>query len=164
VAEPGLSDDFRDLLIELADASAEFLVIGGWALALHGYGRSTDDMDILVRPSTENAQRVFSALARYGVPVAAHGVTEELFAQKKYGYRLGVKPNLIELLTTIDGVEFDEAWHGRKSFHLDGREIPFIGRAALIKNKRAAGRAKDLADIEWLVTHPEHPDGSCAES
>lgn len=155
MAELGLSDDFADILLELADANAEFLLIGGWAVALHGYGRSTDDLDIFVRPSKENASKVFAALARYGAPVANHGVTAELFANSGYGYRFGIKPHLIELLTTIDGVEFDEAWRARRSFSLKGRKIPFIGRAALLKNKRAAARAKDLADVEWLENHPE---------
>lgn len=151
----GLVDDFRELLTALSDEGAEFVLIGGWALALHGYGRGTDDMDVLVRPSPENAQRVFRALVRFGAPVSAHGVTEGLFAQSGYGYRMGVKPNLIEILTKVDGIDFDEATLEGKSFELDGRVIPYIGRAALLKNKRAAGRPKDLADVDWLERHPE---------
>jgi hypothetical protein len=154
VADIGLNSDYRDLLIALADASAEFLLIGGWALALHGYGRGTDDMDVFVRSTRENAERVFKALVEFGAPVAAHGVTAGLFAETGYGYRMGIRPNLIELLTSIDGVTFDEAQSGQRFFDLDGRQIPYIGRAMLLNNKRAAGRAKDLADIEWLINHP----------
>ena len=152
--EPPLVDDFRDLLIAFADEGVEFVLIGGWALALHGYARGTDDMDVFVRPTRDNARRVYAALATFGAPVAAHGVTEELFAQEGYGYRMGVKPHLIEILTRIDGVAFEEARQGARSFELEGRAVPFIGRSALLRNKRAAARPKDLADVAWLEDHP----------
>ena len=155
----GLNKDFQDLLAALVDAKAEFVLIGGWAMALHGHGRGTDDMDVLVRPSAENAQRVFTALLEFGAPVSAHGVTAELFAGARYGYRMGQKPNLIELLTSVNGITFDEARAGARFFELDGRQIPFIGRAALLQNKRAAGRPKDLADVAWLEAHPEEEPG-----
>ena len=151
MAEPaGLNQDYRDLLIAFADHGVEFLLIGGWALALHGHGRGTDDMDVFVRASPDNAEKVFGALATFGAPVEAHGVSPGLFAHEEYGYRFGVKPNLIEVLTTIDGVSFDEAWADHEELVLEGRTVPFIGRSALIKNKQAAGRAKDLADLAWL--------------
>jgi hypothetical protein len=73
-----------------------------------------------------------------------------------YGYRVGIRPNLVELLTTIDGVTFDQAWADKRSFELDGRRIHYIGRKTLLANKRAAGRAKDLADAAWLEAHPEN--------
>ena len=155
MADIGLNADFRDLLLALADRDAEFVVIGGWALALHGYGRGTDDMDIFVRSTPENAKRVFEALLEFGAPVVAHGVSAELFAEPGFGYRIGIRPNLIELLTTIAGVSFDEASEGRQFFELEGRQIPYIGRKMLLRNKLAAGRAKDLADVEWLNQH--HP-------
>lgn len=148
-----LADDFRDLLVAFADEKVEFLVIGGWAVALYGNVRGTDDLDVFVRPTSDNAKRVFRALLVFGAPVVAHGITEGLFASKGYGYRMGVKPNLIEVLTSIDGVDFDEALQGGGAFPLEGRDIPFIGRQALLKNKRAAGRPKDLADVDWLEKH-----------
>lgn len=159
---PPLTSDFADLLVALADEQAEFLLIGGWALALHGYGRGTDDMDVFVRPTSENAVKVIRALVSFGAPLHSHGVTEDLFAQPRYGYRFGVKPNLIEVLTTIDGVTFDEAWSDHKTFDLAGRIIPYIGRRSLIRNKRAAGRPKDQADVAWLEEHAEDdsPDRS----
>jgi hypothetical protein len=156
--DPPLVDDFRDLLVAFADGGVDFVVIGGWALALHGYARGTDDMDVFVRSTRDNAQRVFDALTAFGAPVAAHGVTADLFAKQGYGYRMGVKPNLIEVLTSIDGVDFDAAANGARTFELDGRQIPFIGRSALMLNKRAAGRPKDLADLAWLESHPEPDD------
>lgn len=145
-----LSADFRDLLVALADAHADFLLIGGWALAAHGHVRGTDDLDVFVRATPENAARVLAALRDFGAPVIVHGVTEDLFSQPGSGYRMGVKPQLIELLTTIDGVSFEEAWVDHLPLEIDGRVVPTIGRAALLKNKEAAGRPKDLADAAWL--------------
>jgi Nucleotidyl transferase of unknown function (DUF2204) len=148
-------DDFRELLTTFADEGVDFVLIGGWALGLHGHGRGTDDLDVLVRPTPQNAEQVFRALVRFGAPVSAHGVTEGLFARSGYGYRMGVKPNLIEILTKVDGIEFDEAIEEGRQFELDGRTIRYIGRQALLRNKRAAGRPKDLADVDWLEKHPE---------
>jgi hypothetical protein len=149
-----LVDDFKDILVVFADERVEFVVIGGWAMALHGHGRGTDDLDLLVRPSADNAEKVFRALTRFGAPLSAHNVSEGLFAQAGYGYRMGIKPHLIEILTKVDGISFDEAAAGAPYFHLEGRTIPFIARSALLENKRAAGRPKDLADVDWLEKHP----------
>lgn len=150
MAPANLHADFLDLLIALTSAEAEFVLIGGWALALHGHGRGTDDLDIFVRPTPGNATRVFAALARFGAPIAQHEVTEELFAREGYGYRMGVKPHRIELLTMIDGVSFDEVWAGAVITSIGGIQLRVMGRAALLANKRAAGRPKDLADVDWL--------------
>ncbi len=145
-----LPQDYTDLLLELLDARAEFVVVGGWAVAVHGHGRATDDLDILVRPTIDNAKRVFRALVAFGAPVEEHGVTEDLFATECYGYRIGTKPVLIEILTTIDAVSFEDATKETVLVTIAGREVPFIGREALLANKRGAGRAKDLADVEAL--------------
>jgi hypothetical protein len=155
VTELDLNVDFRDLLLALADAEADFLLVGGWALAVHGHVRGTDDLDILVRATPSNAARVYAALAAFGAPVDAHGVSEELFASEGYGYRMGIKPNLIEVLTTIDGLSFDEAWSDHRVVNIDGRTIPVIGRKALLRNKKASGRPKDLADAAWLEEHED---------
>lgn len=147
---PKLPQDFADLLVELCEAHAEFLLVGGWAVIMHGHVRATDDMDIFVRPSKANAERVFAALEAFGAPVRAHGVTAGHFATEGDAYRFGVAPLKIELLTQISGVTFDEALRGSNTFELEGYRIPYIGRLALIANKRAAGRHKDLADVEEL--------------
>jgi len=149
-----LPQDYVDLLLELHDARVEFVVLGGWAVAVHGHGRATDDLDVLVRPTPENAVRVYDALQRFGAPLEAHGVTVELFSKPQYGYRIGVKPVLIELLTSVSGIDFDEAASERVTVQIDGRAIPVIGRKALLANKRAAGRLKDLADVEALESDP----------
>lgn len=145
-----LPADYEDLLHELSAAGVEFVIVGGWAVAVHGHGRATDDLDVLVRATPDNASRVFAALERFGAPLAAHGVTEGLFAQEQYGYRIGRKPLLIEVLTTIDGVTFDEALLDAVVVEAGGVHAPVIGRAALLANKRASGRPKDLADVAAL--------------
>lgn len=145
-----LPRDFADLLIELREAGAEFLLVGGWAVILYGHVRATDDMDIFVRSSSANSKRVFDALVAFGAPLQAHGLTAEHFANQGNAYRFGIAPFKVEVLTKISGVSFDEALQGSKTFELDGYQIPYIGRLALIRNKKSAGRHKDLADVEEL--------------
>ncbi|MEM6955442.1 MAG: hypothetical protein AAF645_07120 [Myxococcota bacterium] len=145
-----LPSDYLDLLRELSSAGADYLLIGGWAVAVHGHGRATDDMDVWVRPTRENAERVYSALVAFGAPLPSEGLDSGMFASPRYGYRMGRKPLLIEVLTTIDGVEFEEAALESIQVTIGSLTVPVIGREALLKNKRAAGRPKDLADIEAL--------------
>lgn len=138
------------MLIELCEANAEFLLVDGWAVILYGHVRATDDMDILVRPSTTNSERVFAALDAFGAPLRAHAVAPGHFAKEGDAYRFGIAPLKVEVLTKISGVSFDDALQGSKTFELDGYQIPYIGKAALIANKKSAGRHKDLADVEEL--------------
>jgi hypothetical protein len=150
-----LPQDFTDLLIELCEAHAEFLLVGGWAVILYGHVRATDDMDIFVRPSSANSERVFAALEAFGAPLRAHGVAPGHFGREGDAYRFGIAPLKVEVLTKISGVSFDEALQGSEAFELDGYQIPYIGKSALIANKKASGRHKDLADVEEL----ERPKG-----
>lgn len=145
-----LPQDFTDLLIELCETKAEFLLVGGWAVILYGHVRATDDMDIFVRPSAGNSERVFAALEAFGAPLRAHAVAPQHFAREGDAYRFGIAPLKIEVLTKISGVSFDEALQGSRTFELEGRAIPYIGKGALIANKKSAGRLKDLADVEEL--------------
>jgi predicted nucleotidyltransferase len=145
-----LPQDFTDLLTELCERQVEFLLVGGWAVILYGHVRATDDMDIFVRPSRTNSERVFAALDAFGAPLQAHAVTPVHFANEGDAYRFGIAPLKVEVLTKISGVSFDEALVGARTFELDGHQIPYIGRAALIANKKSAGRYKDLADVEEL--------------
>jgi hypothetical protein len=145
-----LPQDFADLLVELCEANAEFLLVGGWAVILYGHVRATDDMDVFVRPSEANSARVFAALEAFGAPLRAHSVAPAHFAKEGDAYRFGIAPLKVEVRTKISGVSFDEALEGSKTFELNGRQIPYIGRRALIANKKSAGRHKDLADVEEL--------------
>ena len=151
MAEFTLPEDYVDLLAAFQDTGAEFVIVGGWAVAAHGYARSTDDLDVFVRPSAENADRVWRALQAFGAPLEVHGVSPTLFATEGLGYRMGRKPRLIEILTAIDGVSFDEASADAPTVIIGGVHVRVIGRRALIRNKRAAGRPKDLADIAGLA-------------
>ena len=126
------------------------MVVGAHALAVHGFVRATGDLDIWIRPDPENAQRIWNALVRFGAPVEAMGLTVRDLASPGVVYQVGLPPRRIDVLTQISGVTFDEAWQSRLEADLDGRAIPIIGRDAFLKNKRAAGRPKDLADAARL--------------
>jgi hypothetical protein len=145
-----LPDDFRDLLIELADANAEFVVLGGHAVAFHGHPRATKDLDVLVRATKDNAARVYRALAAFGAPLAAFEVSEEDFAAYDGVLQIGLPPRRIDVLNRADGITFDEAIAAGDAFDIEGRRIPIIGLDALLANKRAAGREQDLADVKAL--------------
>jgi predicted nucleotidyltransferase len=145
-----LPDDFRDLLIALHDAGAEFVVVGGHAVAYHGHPRATKDLDVLVRANAENATRVYRALASFGAPLSAFEVGEADFATYDGILQMGIPPFRIDIINRADGITFDEALADGASFELDGRKIPVIGRHALIKNKRAVDREQDRADVKAL--------------
>lgn len=145
-----LPEDFRDLLVELADAEAEFVVLGGHAVAYHGHPRATKDLDVLVRASQGNAARVYRALAAFGAPLDLFEVAEADFAAYDGVLQIGVPPRRIDVLNRADGITFDEAITDAGSFSIEGRAIPVIGLGALLKNKRAAGRPQDLADVKAL--------------
>jgi len=146
----GLNEDFRDLLVLLADAGVEFVIVGAYALAFHGAPRASGDIDLFVRPSAVNAGRVFDVLVHFGAPLQSAGVTPADFAQPGAVYQIGLPPRRIDLLTEISGVTFDEAWASRTTADVEGRPVSFIGREALIKNKEASGRLKDVADVARL--------------
>ncbi len=148
---PGLNDDFVDLLEALQQEQVEFLIVGAHAMAVHGVPRATGDLDIFVRPTPENARRVLAALGRFGAPVEAHGVRQGDFATPDTVYQMGLPPRRIDVLTSISGVTFDEAWSDRVRVQLEGRDLDFIGPNALLANKKAAGRDKDVADAKLLA-------------
>ena len=142
--------DFRDLLLELHDAGAQFVVVGGHAVAYYGHVRATKDLDVLVRATAANAQRVYRALAAFGAPLQSFEVQEADFATYDGVLQIGLPPRRIDILNRASGISFDDAIAGAGSFELEGRQIPMISLAALLRNKRAAGRAQDLADLAAL--------------
>jgi predicted nucleotidyltransferase len=143
-----LNPDYRDMLSALSDEGVEFLLVGAFALAAHGVPRATGDIDIWVRATEDNARRVWRALAQFGAPT--HDLTTADLATPDIVFQIGVAPRRIDILTAIDGVTFDEAWRRRVTIELDGVVVPVIGREDLIRNKRASGRPKDVADLDWL--------------
>lgn len=140
----------RDMLEALVLEGVDFLVVGAFALAAHGVPRATGDIDIWVRPEPANAKRLIVALTRFGAPVEAHGISPKDFESTGLVYQLGLPPHRIDLLTSIDGLTFDEAWPRRAFGELFGHEVPLLSREDLITNKRAVGRAKDLLDVALL--------------
>jgi hypothetical protein len=145
-----LFDDFRDILVELHKAGARFVVLGGHAVAFHGHPRATKDLDVLVEADPSNAKRVYAALAAFGAPLSAFEVGVEDFASYDGVLQIGVPPRRIDIINRADGISFAEAVADGESFELDGCVIPVIGLAALLKNKRAAGRPQDVADVMAL--------------
>lgn len=145
-----MNDDFTDFLSALIDASARFLVVGAHALAVHGVARATGDLDIWIESTAENAARVWDALRAFGAPVDAVGLSVDDLSQPDRVVQIGLPPRRIDLMTEISGVEFDDAWASRLVQAVGSLEVPFLGRASLVLNKKAAGRHKDLADLEGL--------------
>jgi hypothetical protein len=145
-----LPDDFRDLLIALREAGADFVVLGGHAVAFHGHPRATKHLDVLIRPDAANAERVYCGLAAFGAPLETSEVAAADFATYDGVLQIGVPPRRIDILNRATGITFDEAVADGDTFELEGRAIPIIGLAALIKNKRATARAQDAADVEAL--------------
>src|SRR5262245_48726220 len=141
----------RDLLSAFNDQDVEYLVVGAHALAAHGHVRATKDLDVWVRPEPANAARVLAALRGYGAPL--HGLTESDLASPGLIFQIGVPPIRIDVLTAIDGVEFEEAWSARIRARFADLEAAVISKEHLIRNKRAAGRLQDLAHIERLEQH-----------
>lgn len=148
-----LPEDWRAFIESLNSSGVEYLVVGAVALAHHGFPRYTGDLDILVGNSPDNAQRLESALAEFGF--ASLGLKAADFVDSYRVVQLGVPPGRIDLLTSITGVAFDEAWAGRVEAVLGNTRVNFIGREALIQNKRKTGRAKDKADLEALGASEE---------
>jgi hypothetical protein len=136
------------MLSALNDSGADYLVVGAHAMATYGPVRATGDFDIWVRPTKENAAKVWAALEQFGAP--RRRLTIDDLHTPDNVYQIGVAPNRIDFLTSITGVEFDEAWQNRKHTQINGISVSIIGREQLLKNKRATGRPKDLADAAWL--------------
>ncbi|MCP4202682.1 MAG: hypothetical protein GY769_12195 [bacterium] len=149
-AASGFNEDFLDILHALVDCGAEFIVVGAHAMAVHGVPRATGDLDLVVRPTKENAERVFAALQAFGAPIDSHGVTQADFEVPGNVYQIGQPPRRIDLLTAITGVEFEEAWASRIEVEIDEMRISFLGLETLRCNKSAIGRKKDLLDLELL--------------
>jgi hypothetical protein len=145
---PLLTDDFREFLRLLNANRVEYLLVGGYAVGFHGYPRATVDLDVWIRATSDNADRVVGALQAFGFDVAA--LDAALFTDPRSIVRLGVPPFRIEVMTSIDGVEFEECRERGVRVDLDDVWVPVISLADLKVNKRAAGRHKDLADLEHL--------------
>jgi len=140
--------DFEDLFKLFNAHEIEYLIVGAYALAFHGAPRFTGDIDVYVNPTAQNADRVVEALADFGFKLPELG-TEDFRTPEKV-VQLGVPPVRIDLLTSISGVSWEEAWSHAASGAFGDAEVHYLGRDQFITNKRASGRKKDLADVEAL--------------
>jgi len=143
-----LSKDLREFVELLNSHGVEFLVAGGHAVAFHGYPRYTGDIDIVVRPTDANAAHVLEAVRQFGFQDLELSLSD--LTQPGRVVQLGYPPNRIDLLTSLSGVSWEEAEASAENALLGGVPVRFLGKAVLIRNKRATGRAQDLADLEQL--------------
>jgi hypothetical protein len=143
-----MNRDFVEMLSAFSATGVEYLVVGAHAFGVHARPRATGDLDLWVRTTPENANRVLAALKEYGAPL--HGVEREDFETPNRVLQLGVAPYRIDLLTSITGVSFEDAWPKRKLVPIDGLLVPILGREDLIVNKRATDRPQDRADVAAL--------------
>ena len=143
-----MNRDFVEMLSALSEAGAEFLVIGAHALAAHGTPRATGDLDIWINPTPDNAARVMTALRAFGAPLS--NLTTDDLVTPGLIFQIGVVPSRVDILTTISGVAFADAWTRRMVLTIEGVEVAVLSRADFVLNKRASGRPKDRIDLELL--------------
>ena len=143
-----IEQDFRELLGSFNDHKVEYIIVGGYALAFHGAPRYTGDIDILVKPDTQNVRRIMVALNEFGF--GSVGLTEGGFESPDKVVQLGLPPIRIDIITSLTGVSWEEAFSGRVAGKYGDLQIYYIGREQFIANKRAIGRKKDLADLDAI--------------
>lgn len=144
-----LAPDFDEFIGSLIAHEVEFLIVGAYALAFHGAPRYTGDIDILIRPTLDNARRALAAISAFGFPISTLMPGDLIDSRRML--EMGVEPVQIHIMSSITGVGWDDAWAGRAVGLCGRHEVSFIGRDAFVRNKRAAGRPKDLADIDALT-------------
>jgi predicted nucleotidyltransferase len=143
-----LSPDFREFVRLLNERSVRYLVVGGYAVAVHGHPRYTKDLDVWIDAVPENVRRLLDALEDFGF--GELGLTEDDFLEPETVVQLGRPPNRIDLVTELDGVVFENCFDDRSVVEIEGLPVSFIGLEKLRENKRASGRHQDLADLESL--------------
>lgn len=143
-----LNEDYKEILQIFIDNKIEFLVVGAYALGVYGWPRATGDIDLWVMASPQNSQKVYNALAQFGAPMEQ--INEKTFCEQGIVFQIGVAPRRIDIITKIDGVDFQQAWAARQEFIIDSLKVPFISKQDLIKNKESTGREKDMLDAKQL--------------
>lgn len=143
-----LNNDYKEMLQGLLKNKVKFLVIGAYAMGMHGYPRATGDLDLWIEPSLENSRNLYNALTEFGSPLDQ--INPETFSKKKVVFQIGLAPRRIDMLTFIDGIEFDEAYKDKNEIKIDNINVPFLSKENIIKNKEATGREKDKLDVAYL--------------
>ena len=143
-----LNEDYKEMVQILLDNEVRFLVVGAYAMGAHGYPRATGDLDIWVEADKTNSRKLYDALVQFGSPVSQ--LNKDTFCEHGIVFQIGVAPRRIDILTHIDGVDFDQAYESKEIVELEGLSIPFLSKENLIKNKRATGRQRDKLDADNL--------------
>lgn len=143
-----LNEDYKDILQIFIDERVKFLLIGAYALAAYGYPRATLDIDLWVMPSMENGEAVLRSLKRFGAPLGDLSSTD--FSQNEIVFQIGIAPCRIDIITGVDGLDFENAFKQSQTVEIAGISIPVVSMGDLVKNKKSTGRLKDLADVEVL--------------
>lgn len=139
-----LNQDYKEMLSILLENKVDFVLVGAYAMAAHGYPRATADLDIFIRPDVENAKKVYKALADFGAPIES--VTIADFEKPGTIFQIGVIPRRIDVINEIDGVSYEEADNDKVIVDIEGLKVPIISKSKLIINKKASGREKDRLD------------------
>ncbi len=142
------SSDFKDLLNLFKKFKVRYLVVGGYAVMKYSEPRFTKDLDLFIATDQDNAKSVFAALKEFGAPL--ENLTSDDFAHEGYFYQMGRPPIRVDIMMSIPGIEFEDAWKKREIVKLDNFEILFISRSDLIRAKEASGRPQDKIDVEKL--------------
>jgi len=143
-----LSQDFKEFIQLLNAHEVEYLIVGGYAVAIHGFPRTTGDIDFWVKPKNENAERVVKSLIDFGF--SSVDISVDDFIKENSVVQLGFPPNRIDIMTSVSGITFDECWKNKKEIEFEGEKINFISLHHLRLNKKSTGRDKDNLDLKNL--------------
>ena len=143
-----LNKDYKEMLQILLNNKVRFLVVGAYAMGVYGYPRATGDIDIWVEASSENSEKIHQSLSEFGAPLSE--VTKTTFCEEGIVFQIGVAPRRIDIITKIDGVDFNKAYSDKQKIEIEGIKIPFLSKEDLIKNKESTGREKDKLDAKYL--------------
>ncbi len=143
-----LNEDYKEMLQILLNNEVKFLVVGAYAMGAYGYPRATGDFDIWVEASPDNSQKIYNSLFEFGAPLS--DITKDTFTKRGVIFQIGVAPRRIDIITHIDGVNFQDAYKTRENIEIENLSIPFISKENLIKNKVSTGREKDKLDADYL--------------
>jgi predicted nucleotidyltransferase len=143
-----LNKDYKEMLQCLLEENVRFLLVGAYAVAVHGFPRATKDIDFFVWATPENAANLMRALTKFGAPM--HDISEADLSSEGIIFQIGNSPRRIDIITNISGVKFEQAYANKSTISIEGIDVPVISLEDLIANKRASARAQDLADVEKL--------------
>jgi hypothetical protein len=143
-----LNSDYKDILYALSEEKVKFLLVGAYAMAVHGYPRSTGDIDLWIMPESGNAEALMRALTRFGAPVDT--ISPGDFQLENMVFQIGVAPRRIDIITSLDGLVFEEAFVHSDLTEIEEIPVHVLSVKDLVRNKRATGRTKDIADAEML--------------